>query len=154
MNIESRCPDIDYSNTILVFLGIESAVLTNSRSYARHFTEKSPLLIDLNGNAYDMSMTHGRTLAKEIKANLELYFIMVRGLTGIEPQHCLTYAGRFLDVMQTDAPFLLEEMEGIARGAGMSLKEILSFFINDGAKRYINPGPDRSPVWYAHKLGL
>ena len=85
-------------------------------------------IIDLNGNAYDMGMTHGRTLAKEIKANLELYFMMVRGLTGLEPQQCLTHAGRFLDVMQTDAPFLLEEMEGIARGAGMSLKEIL--FLN------------------------
>jgi len=85
-------------------------------------------IIDLNGNAFEMGMTHGRILAKEIKANLELYFMMVRGFTGIEPQQCLTYAGRFLDVMQTDAPFLLEEMEGIARGAGMSLKEIL--FLN------------------------
>jgi len=85
-------------------------------------------IVDLKGNAYDMGMTHGRTLAKEIKANLELYFMMIRGLTGLEPQQCLTHAGRFLDVMQSDAPFLLEEMEGISRGAGMSLKEIL--FLN------------------------
>lgn len=82
-------------------------------------------VIDLNGCAYEMGITHGRTLAKEIKANLEHYFLMIRGFTGLEPQQCLTYAGRFLDVMQMNAPFLLEEMEGIAKGAGISLMEIL-----------------------------
>jgi isopenicillin-N N-acyltransferase-like protein len=85
-------------------------------------------IIDLSGNAYDMGMTHGRTLAREIKANLKLYFMMIRELAGLEPQQCLTHAGRFLDVMQKDAPFLLEEMEGIARGAEVPLKEIL--FLN------------------------
>jgi isopenicillin-N N-acyltransferase-like protein len=85
-------------------------------------------IIELKGGPYEMGKTHGRSLAKEIKANLELYFMMFRGLSGLEPQQCLTHAGRFLDVMQKDAPFLLEEMEGIARGAEASLKEIL--FLN------------------------
>ncbi len=85
-------------------------------------------IIELKGKPYDMGKTHGRTLAKEIKANLELYFMMFRGLNGLEPQQCLTHAGRFLDVMQKDASFLLEEMEGIARGAEVPLKEIL--FLN------------------------
>ena len=85
-------------------------------------------IINLDGNAYDMGFTHGRSLAKEIKANIELYFMMFRKLTGLEPQQCLTHAGRFLDVMQKDAPFLSEEMEGIASGAEVPLKEIL--FLN------------------------
>jgi isopenicillin-N N-acyltransferase-like protein len=85
-------------------------------------------VIELKGKPYEMGKTHGRILAKEIKANLELYFMMFRGLCGLEPQQCLTHADRFLDVMQKYAPFLLEEMEGIARGAGVSLTEIL--FLN------------------------
>ena len=85
-------------------------------------------IIELKGKPYEMAKTHGRALAKEINANVELYFMMFRGLTGLEPQQCLTHAGRFLDVMQKDAPLLLEEMEGIARGAEVPLKEIL--FLN------------------------
>ena len=85
-------------------------------------------IIELKGKPYEMGKTHGQILAKEIKANLELYFMMFRGLFGLEPQQCLIHADQFLDVMQKDAPFLLEEMEGIARGAEVSLTEIL--FLN------------------------
>ena len=63
-------------------------------------------IIDLKGKPYDMGKTHGRTLAKEIQANLKLYFMMIRGRTGLEPQQCLTHAGRFLGVLQKDAPYL------------------------------------------------
>ena len=85
-------------------------------------------IIDLKGQPYEMGKNHGRTLTKEIKANLELYFMMFRGLSGLEPQQCLTHAGRFLEIMQKNAPLLLEEMEGIAHGAEVSLNEIL--FLN------------------------
>ncbi len=47
-------------------------------------------IIDLDGNTYDLGMTHGRILAKEIKANLELYFMMVRGLTGMRSTRILS----------------------------------------------------------------
>ncbi len=85
-------------------------------------------IIDLKGKPYEMGKTHGRILAKEIKANLKLYFMMFRGLCGLEPQQCLIYADQFLAIMQNDACFLLEEMEGIAHGAEVSLTEIL--FLN------------------------
>ncbi len=85
-------------------------------------------IIDLKGKPYDMGKTHGRILAKEIQANLTLYFMMIRERTGLEPQPCLIHAGRFQDVLQKDAPDILEEMEGIARGAEVPLEEIL--FLN------------------------
>ena len=69
-------------------------------------------IIDLKGKPYEMGKTHGRALAKEIQANLQLYFMMFRGLNGLEPEQCLTHTDRILDVMQKDAPDLLEEMEG------------------------------------------
>ena len=85
-------------------------------------------IIDLKGKPYEMGKTHGRILTKEIKANLDLYFMMFQGLCGLNPQQCLAHADRFIDVLQKDAPFLLEEMEGIAHGAEVSLTEIL--FLN------------------------
>ena len=85
-------------------------------------------IINLKGNPYDMGLAHGRVLVKEIKANLDLYFAMAQGLSSLEPNHCLSYAGRYLKAITEDAPALLEEMEGIANGAEVSLKEIL--FLN------------------------
>lgn len=85
-------------------------------------------VIDLKGKPYDMGKTHGRKLAKEIQANLQLYFMMFRELTGLEPQQCLSHSSRILAAMQKDAPTLLEEMEGIAHGAKVTLEEIL--FLN------------------------
>jgi len=85
-------------------------------------------IIDLKGKPYELGKTHGRILAKEIRANLELYYMMFRGLTGLEPEQCLAHTGRIFDVMQKDAPHLLEEMEGIAQGADVPLQEIL--FLN------------------------
>jgi isopenicillin-N N-acyltransferase-like protein len=77
---------------------------------------------------YDMGQAHGRGLAKEIGANLELYYTMFRELAGLEPDGCLAQAGRYLDAIKEDAPALLEEMKGTARGAGVSLEEIV--FLN------------------------
>jgi isopenicillin-N N-acyltransferase-like protein len=85
-------------------------------------------IIDLKGKPHEMGKTHGRALAEEIRTNLQLYFMMFRGLTGLEPEQCLKHTGRIFDAMQKDAPRLLEEMEGIAHGADVPLQEIL--FLN------------------------
>jgi len=65
-------------------------------------------IIDLNGKPYEMGKTHGRILAKEIQTNLELYFMMFRGLTGLEPKQCVKHTGRIFDAMQKDAPRLCQ----------------------------------------------
>ena len=90
-------------------------------------TEFFPV-IQLKGNPHDIGLTHGRALAGAIKKNLDLYYSMVRGLNGLSPQQCLGHAARYLESMRADAPFLLEEMEGIASGAEVSLEDIM--FLN------------------------
>jgi isopenicillin-N N-acyltransferase-like protein len=101
-------------------------------------------IIDLKGKPYEMGKIHGRVLAKDIQTNLQLYFMMLRGLTGLEPEQCLKHTGRILDVMQTDAPHLLEEMEGIAHGANISLPEIL--FLNARSELMsMGRSPDNPP---------
>jgi len=85
-------------------------------------------IIELKGNHYDMGVVHGRALAREIRANLNLYYDMVKGLTALEPDSCLARAGRYIDTLETKTPELLEEMHGIAKGAQVTLEEIL--FLN------------------------
>jgi len=73
-------------------------------------------VIQLKGNPHDIGLAHGRALAGPIKKNLDLYYSMVRGLNGLNPEQCLGHAAGYLKTMKADAPVLLEEMEGIAVG--------------------------------------
>jgi len=90
-------------------------------------TEFFPV-IQLKGNPHDIGLAHGRALAGAIKKNLNLYYSMVRGLNGLNPEQCLGHATGYLKTMRADAPVLLEEMEGIASGAEVSLEDIM--FLN------------------------
>lgn len=109
-------------------------------------------IIDLKGEPYEMGKTHGRALAKEIRSNLDLYFMMFRGLTGLEPDQCLKHTGRILDVMQTDASHLLEEMRGIADGADTTLAQIL--FLNARSELMSMGRSPESPPGECTAIGL
>jgi isopenicillin-N N-acyltransferase-like protein len=102
-------------------------------------------IIELAGDNYDMGVIHGKALAKAIKANLSLYYDMVKGLTGLEPDTCLVHADKYIDILDAQTPQLLEEMKGIAEGAEVSLKEILflnarSELISMGSESYSGLG--------------
>ena len=83
-------------------------------------------IIELKGKPYEMGKAHGRGLAKEIKANLDLYFMMIRGLTGLEPQQCLTHASQVLDVIQNERPQVIL-MNG---GTGITKKDVTIEAVN------------------------
>ena len=85
-------------------------------------------IVELNGSAFEMGLHHGKALKDEIRANLALYFEMVKGLTGSEAAVCLQHAAKFREAIHSHAPDLLDEMQGIAEGAGVSLDHIL--FLN------------------------
>lgn len=85
-------------------------------------------MIELKGSPYEIGFQHGKVLTAEIRANLKLYFEMVNGYTGMDPDLCLTRAGKFQEAIREHAPELLEEMQGMAAGAEVSLDEIL--FLN------------------------
>ena len=77
-------------------------------------------MVELKGSAHIIGLQHGRALAGEIRSNLTLYFGMVKGLTGMDAELCLYHAGGFQEEINSNAPELLEEMQGIAKGAGLS----------------------------------
>jgi isopenicillin-N N-acyltransferase-like protein len=82
-------------------------------------------IIDLKGTAYEMGLTHGRALAAQIKANFNAYVRMIQTSAGLGPGAIKTLARTFLPELERAAPQVLEEMHGIAEGAGVSLETVL-----------------------------
>lgn len=82
-------------------------------------------IISLKGKPFDMGFKHGRALNQQIGANLSLYMEMILGNTGIKEEKLLEQALSFLPVLQEAAPSIVEEMEGIARGARVPIGSVL-----------------------------
>ena len=82
-------------------------------------------IIDLKGSPYEMGLTHGRALSAQIKANFNAYVQMIQNSSGLNPDVISILAKKFLPELERAAPKVLEEMEGIAEGAGVSLETVL-----------------------------
>ena len=82
-------------------------------------------IISLKGNPFDMGFEHGRALKQQITANLSLYMEMILGDTGTKEEKIQKQALEFLPILQEKAPLLVEEMQGIARGARVPLESVL-----------------------------
>jgi len=83
-------------------------------------------VIDLAGQPFDLGLAHGRALAREIQDNFATYRDLIRGYAGLEEKRILELASLFKPLLAKEAPHLLEEMEGLAKGAGVSLETILA----------------------------
>lgn len=85
-------------------------------------------ILDLKGSHFDIGFKHGQRLSEAIKGNLKLYRDMVRGITGMDLDQALERSRQYYDGLEEHASHLLEEMQGIARGADVGLDEIV--FLN------------------------
>lgn len=85
-------------------------------------------LVELSGAPFDMGFAHGRALAGKIKENLAHYTGWITYLTGTQADWTREAARKFIPALENEAPELLEEMQGIAKGAEVSLEDVL--FIN------------------------
>jgi len=82
-------------------------------------------IVDLKGTPYAMGLTHGRTLTTQIKANFNAYLQMIQNSSGLNPDVISILAKKFLPELERAAPQILEEMQGIADGAGVSMETVL-----------------------------
>ncbi len=82
-------------------------------------------IIDLKGSPYEMGLTHGQALTAQIKANFNAYVQKIQNSCGHTPDVINIHAKKFLPELERAAPQLLEEMHGIADGAGVSLETVL-----------------------------
>jgi isopenicillin-N N-acyltransferase-like protein len=83
-------------------------------------------LIEIGGEPFERGRQHGAQAADLIKANLDGYWRLFEHDTGLDRAAVLNLARQYLQPIEACAPHLLEEMRGIAEGAGVSLDEILA----------------------------
>lgn len=78
------------------------------------------------GAPFERGRQHGEQAADLIRFNLEGYWRLFRHYAGLDRSAAMEQAQLYRGPIQVHTPHLLEEMEGIAAGAGISLDEILA----------------------------
>lgn len=83
-------------------------------------------LIEVRGEPFERGQQYGAQAAELIRSNLKGYFHLFQNATGLNRAGVLEKAREYLEPAQEYAPHLVEEMRGIAQGAGVSLDEVLA----------------------------
>jgi isopenicillin-N N-acyltransferase-like protein len=73
----------------------------------------------------DLGLAQGRAFADRIRSNLDFYLDWLSLDGEFPPAALLELARGFAPVLEAHFPDMLEEIDGIARGAGLSLDEVL-----------------------------
>ena len=82
-------------------------------------------VVELIGRPHRMGLAHGRVLAKQVWANYAVYMDMIMANTGKTEAEVIELAKPFGPFVEQAAPELVEEMEGLAEGAGLAYEQIL-----------------------------
>ncbi|MDR5866771.1 C45 family peptidase [Halomonas koreensis] len=80
----------------------------------------------LSGERGDIGRAHGHQYAALITRSLEVYDRLFQDFVGIGWAEARTAAERFLPMIERGFPAILEEMDGIARGAELDFADILT----------------------------
>lgn len=83
--------------------------------------------VTVAGTHYEMGRQHGAACAPLIRRVLDARMAIVRRSTGLNAAAALEAAGRYYDPVAASCPHLIEEVRGIADGAGIQFPE--AFFI-------------------------
>lgn len=83
-------------------------------------------LIYLSGDAFTRGQRFGREASNSIAQNIDTYWGLFKNRVGMEPEDVLANALEFAGPIEAYSPSLLEEMRGIAYGAGRRFEEILA----------------------------
>lgn len=80
----------------------------------------------LTGSRAEIGEAHGRAHAALIASSLTVYDRLFQDFVGLDWTRARRVAERFLPMIERGFPAILEEMDGIARGAGLELADILT----------------------------
>ena len=83
-------------------------------------------LIEVGGEPFERGRQHGQQAADLIQFNLEGYWQLFKRDAGLDRAAALNQARQYVEPIKGYAPHLLNEMRGIAEGAGVSLDEVLA----------------------------
>lgn len=80
--------------------------------------------VSVSGSPYERGLQYGKAVPDRIKRSISLYAGTLDGL-GLEPAHKDKLIGAFADIVANFGAHYLEEMKGIAEGAGVPLADII-----------------------------
>lgn len=83
-------------------------------------------VFSLKGTPGEVGFQHGTACRDMIHKNVHFYFRLFKHYAALDRAQAISLAGRFLPVIRDFDAALLEEMRGIAEGAGLEFEEILS----------------------------
>ncbi|WP_155830545.1 C45 family autoproteolytic acyltransferase/hydolase [Butyrivibrio sp. NC3005] len=81
--------------------------------------------VKVKGNSYSRGYEYGEICKKEIKENIRQCIELCRSYRKINKETLFDNADKFIPALKKYDKSLLEEIQGIANGAGVSLKEIV-----------------------------
>lgn len=88
-------------------------------------TRETPLVVS-EGDAYARGHHLGSSVAERVERTVGAYMMLFEQQAGLDRARVLAEAQRFIPAIEDFAPELLEEMRGIAAGAGRDLREIVA----------------------------
>lgn len=80
----------------------------------------------LKGRPKEIGIQHGERCREMIRKNIALYFRLFRHYANLDRDRVLNVVKRFIPVLESFDPAILEEIRGVAEGAGAELEEILA----------------------------
>ena len=83
-------------------------------------------MISVRGKPFDCGWQHGSQAREQIRTNVDLYFKLWQDLWGAKRSQVLKQCRRLIPVIGEYDAAILEELEGVARGAELSLEEIVA----------------------------
>ena len=113
--------------------------------------ESTLKMLDLRGNHFDMGLRYGRECKPQIERLLAVRVGMACQRNPMTPEECFDKASRFRPMFEAHAPSAVQEVEGIAQGAGLSTAEV--WFLQAweevtggprSAGSYVGAGPEAS----------
>lgn len=103
---------------------IQSVACLGAAACAGRARSPFPELV-ASGRPGDLGLAQGRAFTRQIRRNLDFYVNWLSRSGTVSRQRLLKLAGTFAPVLGAEAPEMLEEIDGIARGAGLALEEVL-----------------------------
>ena len=98
------------------------------QAWQREAGGKGLRLLVLEGDPYTAGLIHGRTLAQEVRAAIDAFHTALHEEFGEEGARrildWLTHRTKYFEDLRRYAPELVQEMRGIAEGAGVSFEEV------------------------------
>ncbi|MBN2290179.1 MAG: hypothetical protein JXQ83_12665, partial [Candidatus Glassbacteria bacterium] len=108
----------------------DSADLPGRDLHVRSAPDSLPYYLELEGTPYEIGLAHGSGLKTQIHQVVGLWKDRYGSRTGVDPDSLLAVLMRkndYLSSIRKYTPDLLEEVRGLADGAGMDFNTMLAF---------------------------